>query len=98
MHDLTDAGTLLAQSREKVYAAQAPQMIARRELELLQAAARSPRQPRSGFRQALVRVGARLVGGASSPATRTSEKHDPREAGWLRMKHVFSYAALAPGA
>ena len=68
MHDLTYAGTMLAQSREKVYAAQAPQFIAKRELELLQAAERTPRQPRSGFRQALARLSARLVGGTSSPA------------------------------
>jgi hypothetical protein len=64
MHDLTYAGTMLAQSREKVYAAQAPQMIAQRELELLQAATRTPHQPRSGFRGVLARVSARLAGTA----------------------------------
>ena len=53
MHDLTYAGTILAQSREKLYAAQAPRFIAQRELELLQAAERTPRQPRYSVRRVL---------------------------------------------
>jgi len=61
------AGPILAQSREKLYAAQAPQMIAKRELELLQAADRTASPPRSGFRHTLARVSTRLFGGASAP-------------------------------
>ncbi len=62
------AGPLLAQSRERLYAAQAPQMIAKRELELLQAADRDRHQRRYELRHTLARVGARLVGGTSAPA------------------------------
>ena len=61
------AGPLLAQSREKLYAAQAPQMIAKRELELLQVVERTPRPSRFAFRRALARVSARLAGGAGAP-------------------------------
>ena len=67
----TSAGPILAQSREQLLAAQAPQMIARRELELLQAAERTPRQPRHGVRRVLARVSARLAGTAG-PRTATS--------------------------
>ena len=62
------AGPLLAQSRERLSAAQAPQFIAKRELELLQAADRDQHQHRYGVRHILARVGARLVGGTSAPA------------------------------
>ena len=64
MHDQPHAGTMLAQSREKVYAAQAPQFIAKRELALLQAADRERHQPRYGVRHTLARLSARLVGTA----------------------------------
>ena len=71
MHDLTYAGTILAQSREKLYAAQAPRFIAQRELELLQAAARTPRQPRYSVRRVLARVSTRLAG-TGDPRVATS--------------------------
>ena len=63
----TAAGLILAQSRERRYAAQAPRMIATRELELLQAAERRRRQPQYGVRHTLARLSARLVGGAREP-------------------------------
>ena len=61
------AGPVLAQNQEKRYAAQAPQMIAQRELALLQAADRRRHQPQPSFRHALARLSVRLVGGASEP-------------------------------
>ena len=61
------AGPIIAQSREKVYAAQAPQMIAQRELELLLAAERTPRQSGYGVRRILARLSARLAGGTVKP-------------------------------
>ena len=68
MYDNEAAAIILSRSQEAIYAAQAPQFIARRELELLQAADRERHQSRYGFRYTLARVGARLVGGTSAPA------------------------------
>ena len=62
---------ILSRNQEAIYAAQAPQMIARRELELLQATERAPRRPRSGVRGVLARVSARLAG-TTDPRIATS--------------------------
>ena len=67
MYDGSYAAMILSRSQEAIYAARAPQYIARRELELLQAAARTPRQPRNVFRGILARVSARLAGGTAEP-------------------------------
>ena len=71
MYDSSYAATILSRGQEAQYAAQAPQFIARRELELLQAAERTPRQPRFAFRCVLARVSTRLAG-AAGPRTATS--------------------------
>ena len=62
MYDGSYAAMILSRSQEAIYAARAPQYIAQRELELLQTAERTPRQPRSGFRGVLARISARLAG------------------------------------
>ena len=61
------AASLITRDREALYAAQAPRMVVRRELELLGAAERAPRRSRATFRQALTRVGARLAEALSQP-------------------------------
>ena len=71
MYDGSYAALILSRSQEAIYAARAPQYIAQRELELLQAAERTPRQPRYRIRRVLARVSARLAG-AAAPRTATS--------------------------
>ena len=61
-------GPILARNQEALYAAQAPQMIAKRELELLQAAERTPRRSRLAVGRVLARTCAWLVGRAGTPA------------------------------
>jgi hypothetical protein len=62
------AGLILARNQEALYAAQAPQMIARRELELLQDAERPSRRPRLTLGRILARARAGLGGRAGTPA------------------------------
>ena len=59
--------SMLTRYQEDVYAAQAPQAIARREFALLEAAGRGPRRPEAGVRGAVARVGGRLFGGVGGP-------------------------------
>ncbi len=70
MYETAYAATVLYQSQEARYAARAPQMLARRELELLQATASQPPRTGRSLRQAVAGIGARLRGTAAPrPAT-----------------------------
>ncbi len=71
MYDGSYEAMILSRNQEAIYAARAPQMIAQRELELLQAAARTPRQPRNGFRGILAGISGRLAG-TTGPRIATS--------------------------